>query len=306
MMKRELSIIGAPSSAGAYAPGQEKAPDALREAGLLTLLREQGINVHDYGNVSGFRWQPDLAAPNAMNAAVVERVAGEVASNVHSFLRKGNIALVLGGDCTVELGTVAGALRVSENVGLIYFDLDADLHTPHSTIDGALDWMGVAHLLDLEGVVDALAGMGPRRPMLPPEAIHLFAYKNIKPWEQQVIDRLGIEGTHADLVSVGAEETAVSLLNTWAAQFDLLLIHFDVDVIDFGQFPIAEHSRRQMGLTLEQAMLALGTLLTADNFAALTISEINPDHGLEDGSTMKAFTHHLVRALLHAPTLTAG
>lgn len=302
-MKRELSIIGAPSSAGAYAPGQEKAPDALREAGLVTLLREQGVNVRDYGNVSGFRWQPDKVAPNAMNSAVVTRVAGEVAAHVADFLKNGHIALVLGGDCTIELGTVAGALSISENVGLVYFDLDADLHTPNSTIDGALDWMGVAHLLDLEGVVDALAGIGSRRPMLTAEAIHLFAYKNIKPWEQQVIDRLGIEGTHADLVSVGAEETAVSLLNTWASQFDLLLIHFDVDVIDFGQFPIAEHSRRQMGLTLDQAMRALGTLLTADNFAALTISEVNPDHGLEDGSTIKEFTHRLVSALLHASTL---
>lgn len=302
-MKRELSIIGVPSSAGAYAPGQEKAPDALREAGLVSLLREQGINVRDYGNVTGFRWQPDKISPNAMNSAVVTRVAGEVAAYVEDFLSNGHIALVLGGDCTVELGTVAGALRVSKSVGLVYFDLDADLHTPESTIDGALDWMGVAHLLDLENVVDDLAGMGSRRPMLSPEAIHLFAYKNIKPWEQQVIDKLGIKGTHADVVSVGAEETAVSLLNTWATQFDLLLIHFDVDVIDFGQFPIAEHSRRQMGLTLEQAMSALGTLLTADNLAALTLSEINPDHGLEDGSTMKAFTHRLVRALRRIPTL---
>ena len=305
-MKRELSIIGAPSSAGAYAPGQEKAPDALRDAGLVTLLQKQGVNVHDYGNVPGFRWQPDLAAPNAMNAATVTRVAGEVAAHVENFLSKGNAALVLGGDCTVELGTVAGALRVSESVGLIYFDLDADLHTPNSTIDGALDWMGVAHLLDLEGVVDSLAGMGPRRPMLPPEAIHLFAYKNIKPWEQQVIDKLGIEGTHADVVNEGAEETAVTLLKTWATQFDLLLIHFDVDVIDFGQFPIAEHSRRQMGLTLVQTMSSLGTLLTADNFAALTVSEINPDHGLEDGSTIKEFTRRLVHALLHAPSLTTA
>ena len=59
--------------------------------------------------------------------------------------------LVLGGDCTVELGTVAGAIRSGTTVGLAYIDLDADLNTPE-TGDGILDWMGVAHLLDVPGI----------------------------------------------------------------------------------------------------------------------------------------------------------
>jgi arginase len=66
-------------------------------------------------------------------------------------------ALVLGGDCTVELGTVAGAFGHGPSIGLVYIDLDTDLNTPESTADGALDWMGVAHLLGIEGSATELA-----------------------------------------------------------------------------------------------------------------------------------------------------
>ena len=54
-MSSPLIIIGAPSSAGAYAPGQEKAPEALRAAGLLECLRAHDISVDDRGDVPGFR-----------------------------------------------------------------------------------------------------------------------------------------------------------------------------------------------------------------------------------------------------------
>ena len=68
--------------------------------------------------------------------------------------------LVLGGDCTVELGTVAGALSQEENIGLVYIDLDTDLNTPESTEDGALDWMGVAHMLGVQGSIPELVSVG--------------------------------------------------------------------------------------------------------------------------------------------------
>lgn len=122
-----LSVIGTPSSAGAYAPGQERAPMALRDAGLLESLKRRGIDVHDLGDTETFRWQADRRNPRAMNAAAVARVANATASLVEDALGDSETVLVLGGDCSVELGTVAGALRKTDDVGLLYIDLDTDL-----------------------------------------------------------------------------------------------------------------------------------------------------------------------------------
>src|SRR5688572_11013148 len=114
-MPDRLAIIGAPSSAGAYAPGQEQAPAALRDAGLLELLSARGIRVEDHGDTSGFRWQADKTNPRAMNAGAVATVARATADRVASALAANAAVLVLGGDCTVELGTVAGALRGTQS-----------------------------------------------------------------------------------------------------------------------------------------------------------------------------------------------
>ena len=106
---KRLAIIGAPSSAGAYAPDQEKAPTALRAAGLPGFLTARGITVDDYGDVSGFRWRADKVNPRAMNVNAASTVAKATAERVASALAADAAVLVMGGDCTVELGTVAGA-----------------------------------------------------------------------------------------------------------------------------------------------------------------------------------------------------
>src|SRR5262245_18661039 len=81
-MTRILSLIGAPSSAGAYAPGQEKAPAAFRRHGLVPALSGTGRRVQDRGDVAAFRWRPDLARPKAMNLDAVRQTAKAVAAHV--------------------------------------------------------------------------------------------------------------------------------------------------------------------------------------------------------------------------------
>ena len=111
MTPRRLSVIGVPSSAGAFANGQELAPGALREAGLVTRLRGLGHDVEDLGDSPEFRWRPDRANPRAQNLAAVIDGVRATSTRVESVLRAGRTALVLGGDCTLVVGTVAGATQ---------------------------------------------------------------------------------------------------------------------------------------------------------------------------------------------------
>jgi len=175
-MSRHLGLLGAPSSAGAYAPGQEKAPRALRDAGLVDRLAQAGITVHDHGDIPAWRWRPDPVNRFAQNLPAVVAAATATAERVRAVAATAAVALVLGGDCTVGLGTVAGYLPADERVGLIYFDIHADLNTPRSIRDGALDWMGVAHLLGEEQATAELSRFGPRYPLLAPAQVLLFAH----------------------------------------------------------------------------------------------------------------------------------
>lgn len=299
-MQQTLALIGAPSSAGAYAPGQEMAPQALRGAGLVEKLRGHGLTVEDRGDVPGFRWRADHETPRAMNVEAVARVARATAVHVAAALAKGARPLVLGGDCTVEIGTVAGARAASDSVGLVYIDLDTDLNTPASTTDGALDWMGVAHLLGIEGATPELVNLGIHAPLLTPDQVLFFASGNSTLAERRIIENNRM--VEIDCAQVAADPAAAAqfVLGDWARRFDRLLIHLDVDVLDFLDTPLAENTRRNVGLKLDQLMIALTLLLAAPNFAALTICEINPDHGEADGSTLVTFADALADSFAEA------
>ena len=161
-MRRPLGLIGVPTSAGAFAPGQEQAPHALRDAGLVESLRGAGAVVHDRGDRPVWRWRPDRENRRAQNLAMVCEIARDTARRVAEAIGAGEATLVLGGDCTVGIGTVAGHLAAGERVGLVYFDAHADLNVPASVPEGALDWMGLAHMLGEEGAAPELVNVGSR------------------------------------------------------------------------------------------------------------------------------------------------
>jgi len=277
-MAYPIAIIGAPSSAGAYAPGQEKAPAAFRRHGLIQSLQQTGRVVRDLGDVPSFRWRPDPSRAKAMNLDAVQRTAESVAKHVATAMKANEIALVLGGDCTIELGTVAGAQQDGASVGLVYIDFDVDLNPPEKS-DGALDWTVAAHLLKLPGTAPELTGLGRHQPMLKPTNL-LFLSPNeaeITPYEKNVMEKLSLKYIPLNTVKANPAKAAQQA-QQWGARFDRLLIHLDTDVLSYTQFPIAENVRRSNGLTLDELAQVLAILTSAPNWRTLTITEANPDH----------------------------
>jgi arginase len=278
-----VTIVGAPTSAGAYAPGQEEGPRAMREAGLVDALAARGVEVADAGDVEAFRWAPDPGNPRAANLAVVAGRARQVA------------VLVLGGDCTVELGTVAGLRDRVERLGLVYVDLHADLNVPSSVVDGALDWMGVAHLLDVEGAESKLAGIGSSRPLLENDQLVFLGIKPGTEFEQATIEQRGLAVVGVDALGADPAGAASQALGALAG-CDAVAVHFDVDLVHFLDAPLAENTERE-GVTLEVAATALRVLTADPRFRALTVTEHNPLHGAADGSTTRRLVEVLARAL---------
>lgn len=298
-MPRKISVIGVPSSAGAFANGQEEAPSALRAAGLLDRLREAGSDVEDTGDSPVWRWRPDRERPRAQNLDAVVDQAGATRARVAVATRAGRTGLVLGGDCTVGIGTVAGVLDVHDSVGLIYFDLHADMNTPASVIDGAMDWTGVAHMLAIDGTESDLAVVGPRVPMLRPDQVVLFGHgsEQATPWEREQIERLGVARVPVEAVRQDAETAAQRALALVRPRFDHYVVHLDVDVIDFTDAPLSENTGRNIGLSFRAAMDALRGLLADDGLVALTVAELNPAHATADEGLLERFAASVAQSL---------
>ncbi len=282
-----IGVIGAPSSAGAYAPGQEQTPQALRDTGLLRDLADRGVSVNDRGDTPHWRWAPDRASPRAQNVDAVAATIEAVAEAVAASLDAGERALVLGGDCTVGLGAVR-ALAATPGYGLLYLDMHSDMNTPESTRDGALDWMGVAHLLGLDDTVPA-AGARPSRCRRGRSRCSASRSAQATAWERGQIAALEIATTSAAALIANPGQAAAEALAALPADTDRIAVHFDVDVIDFVDAPLSQNTGRNVGVPLASALAALETLLADPRVATLTVTELNPLHGAADGSTLQAF-----------------
>ncbi len=299
-MPKKITLIGAPSSIAAHAPGQEKTPKMLREAGLLADMQAAGIEVKDTGDLPGFRYHADPAHPRARNVAQVVENARNVADAVATAINNGETYLVLGGDCTNGVGAIAGATRNTDlRVGVIYLDMHGDMNTPETVDSGALDWMGVAHMLGMAGTVPEFANMDGRSPILQNDQIVFlgwdFAGSNSDS-EREAMIRRRMEVVFLDELQAdpaAAARRALDLLGP----VDRLVVHFDVDVIDFAECPLGENYRHGEGATLAQATGALAALAATDAFAGVTVAQLYPDRGEENMATLKRFSAALARAI---------
>ena len=299
MPAKAVGVIGVPTSAGAFAPGQEQAPQALRDAGLLDRLAAAGAGVHDHGDSEVWRWRPDRENRRAQNAARVVEIVRDTARRVEHAIGDDEVTLVVGGDCTVGIGTVAGHVATGERVGLVYFDSHADLNVPDSVHEGALDWMGLAHMLGEPGGVAALTGAGGRTPLLEPEQVLCFGWgpEQATRFEREVIKRRSIEVLPVADVAADPAGAATSARRSIESRCDRLLVHFDVDVIDFTDVPLSENTGRNEGLSYEHALRALAALVSSPRLAGLTITELNPDHTERGTGSIERFAADVARSV---------
>jgi arginase len=296
-MMGELGLLGVPSSAAAHGPGQEKAPVALRRAGLPERLTAAGARVVDYGDLPVTRWRPDPRQRRPHNLQAVLDVLHETSTRVGEILAHGRIPLVLGGDCSLTIAVMAAFRDRGIEPALLYMDGGVDLFTPATNPTGILDSMGVAHLLDEPGTTAELAGLGPSRPLLRDDRLLLFGYTDYPGAEHDVLVRRNLAGLPAEQIHGRPEQAAEQALARMRASADRFLVHLDVDVVDFLDLPVADIPLHNEGLTFDEAMRCLTVFARNQGLAGLTITEFNPDHGAEDGSTTDALVRGLVGAL---------
>jgi arginase len=278
-MAADLVVLGVASSAGAHHAGQEMAPQALRQAGLLDRLRSAGLSVDDRGDVVTEVFAVDHAHPTYRNLPAVVRVARAVAELVAEVVAQGSIPLVIGGDCTVTIGVVAGLQRRRPHIGLFYLDGDADLATPETTPSGVLDAMGIAHLI---GLADTdLARIADQRPILSDHRLVLLGFDESDPetFHEAVLDaRPGLLRFADRQVRADPGGCAAAALSALRRAGDGIVVHFDVDAVDSGDLPLANFPHYGTGITLDQAGHVLRVAAAAPELAAVVLTEVNPGH----------------------------
>jgi arginase len=271
---KKIALIGAPTSAASLTAGHERAPAALRAAGLIERLQSAGFEVTDLGDCVTQISKPDEEHPRARNIPALVAALNDLRPRIEIAVKSGAFPLIIGGDCSIALAAVAAARRYFRRVGLIYFDRDADMNVPATTPTGCVDGMVISHMAG-RGAPELVRIWG-EPPLVREPDIILFGVDRMDAPKEQALARSPIRVYRAsDARNKGTAaiaEDAANHLHSGGYEF---ILHFDVDTISSNDFPAATYAGPG-GLSLSDVQQALTIFASRKNIAALEISTYNP------------------------------
>jgi arginase len=268
----KIALLGSPTSAAAMSSGHEGAPAALRAAGLVGRLQSIGYEITDLGDDPPQVFRSDNESPRARNFSGVLASLESLKPRVEQAVKSAALPLILAGDCSAVLATVAGLRRYFRHVSLIYMDRDADLNTPATTPSGCLDGMVISHMTG-RGAAELVRFWG-EPPLVRDPDIALFGVDRIDPAEEEVLRSSPLRRYMADGVKrmgpAAAAQTAVDRIRGKGYE---CVLHFDVDVI--ADFQATDYPGTE-GLSLAEVREALEVFARQEHLAAIVVAAYNP------------------------------
>jgi arginase len=302
---KKIALIGAPSSAAAFSPGTERAPAALRAAGLVERLQNAGFEVNDYGDCAPRHFADDDEHRRARNLTEIVAGLNDLKPRTEIAVKSGALVLVLGGECVQVIGLLTGARRYYKHINLLWFDRDADLNTPATTPSGRIDGMVLAHIIG-KGAPELVRFWG-EPPLVREPDVTLFGLARLDPPEQDFLARAPLRHVHAtDVQAKGATASAADALNHLHANSREFVLHLDLDVIAQEEFP-AVVVPGSGGLGFDDVRSALTEIVRHKNLVGLDVAQFNPDKDA-DGDGAKKIVDLLVESLstrLEKPALSS-
>jgi arginase len=291
---KKIALIGAPSSAAAFSAGSEKAPAALRAAGLAEKLQSVGYEVVEYGDCAPRLFADDEEHRRARNLPAIVAGLNDLKTRAEVAVKSGALVLILGGDCAQIIGLLTGARRYYKHVNLLWFDRDADLNTPASTPSGRIDGMVVAHIIG-RGAPE-LVRFWSDAPLVREPDVTLFGIERLDPPEQEFLAKSPMRHIDAaDIQSKGASKAAHDALTQVHADAREFVLHVDTDVISQEDFP-AVNMPGSGGMRFDDVRAAFIEFAKHKNLLGLDVAQYNPDKDA-DGSGANKLVDLLVEAL---------
>jgi arginase len=291
---KKIALIGAPSSAAAFSPGTEKAPAALRAAGLVERLQGAGFDVTDYGDCSPRLFADDEDHRRARNLTEIVAGLNDLKTRTEIAVKSGAMVLVLGGECVQAIGLLTGARRYYKHINLLWVDRDADLNTPATTPSGRIDGMVVAHIIG-KGAPELVRFWG-EPPLVREPDVTLFGIARLDPPEQDFLSRSPLRHVNAtDIQAKGAAASAADTLSHLHADSREFVLHLDLDVVAQEEFP-AVVVPGSGGLRFEDVRAALKEIARHKNLVGLDVAQFNPDKDAS-GDCAKKVVDLLVESL---------
>lgn len=275
MMSNTVCVYGVPMDLGQNRRGVDMGPSAIRYAGLQARLLNLGWKVRDCGNIhvpvsETAVMEEYVDGYPAYHLSAIARVAQDVYDAMRATIEADERVIFLGGDHSISLGSVAGALYRSEPVGVIWVDAHGDFNTPQTSHSGNIHGM----------VVSALCGLGPDalrvgERLLPVEQIVYIGVRDLDAEERVALRESGIVvRTMRDIDEYGMARVMASALEHLAGA-SAIHVSFDMDSLDPTVAP-GVGTPVLGGLSYREAHLVMEMLADDGRVRSLDLVEVNP------------------------------
>lgn len=275
MINQPISIIGMPMDLGQGRRGVDMGPSAIRYAALQQVLTELGFEVEDLGDLS-------IPSPESLEVgdqslkylSAITDVCEQLADRVSTVIERKRFPLVLGGDHSMAIGTVAGSAKHYKNMGLIWYDAHGDLNTGQTSPSGNIHGMSLAASL---GIGDtALINLGGFSPKVSPENVVLIGVRELDQGEKDLIRELGIKVfTMHEIDRLGMARVMEETIEIVSNGTDGVHLSLDLDGLDPADCP-GVGTPVPGGISYRESHLAMEMLSSVDILTSAEFVEVNP------------------------------
>jgi arginase len=292
-----VALIGAPTDIGAGRRGASMGPEALRVAGLDKSLRRLGCDVRDRGNVSGPINPEGARADGYRHLAEVEIWCRSVRDAVYASLRAGEFPIVMGGDHSLAIGSLAALSRFcaeqGQTLAMLWLDAHSDFNDASSSPSGNVHGMPVAVICG-HGPAE-LTALAAQTPMLGADKIVQIGIRSVDEIEKRLVVGSGLVVYDMRRIDELRMRTVMDQALAYvAARGAHLHVSFDVDFLDPSIAP-GVPTTVPGGPTYREAQLCMEMIHDSGLMRSLDIMELNP--ALDEGNRTAELCVELVESL---------
>jgi len=274
----KIHILGVPMDLGAGRRGVDMGPSAIRIAGVADKLTHLGHTVVDEGDIlikapeqlrirnDRLRYLPEIVRACTLLAGKVEKV-----------VTSGGFPLVLGGDHSIAIGTIAGVAshcrKQKKRLGVIWIDAHGDLNTSETTPSGNIHGMPMAISVG-HGAIE-LTSVGGDFKKIDPKDVVLIGTRDLDEGERKFIRQSGINTFTMEEIDKHGMSAIMARALRKLRSCDYLHVSFDLDGVD-PQVAPGVGTPVKGGLNYREAHLIMETLNESGKMTSLEIVEVNP------------------------------
>lgn len=271
----KLSIIGMPMDLGQMRRGVDMGPSAIRYAGIYDRLKGLFQEIEDLGDLQVGRPEVSIdKESNLRNLKLVARKSEELAAKVEEIVRRGRFPLVLGGDHSIAIGTIAGVAKHYKNMGVIWYDAHGDLNTAETSPSGNIHGMPLAVSLGMgHPLLINVAGYTPKIKI---ENVVIIGARALDEGEKKLIKEKGIKVyTMHEIDRMGMSKVMEETISYLKGKTDGVHLSVDLDGLDPHEAP-GVGTPVAGGLTYRESHLAMEMLAEACFITSAEFVEVNP------------------------------